>query len=209
VIAELTPSTRPQRSSSGPARIAARDIGGVEQHAGALERAHAGEPALRADRRLRRDEVRRRSRGGDVDIARIAERDERFAIGDLARRTGVSGGRRTPVNSISARSRSVDLDQLALVRLVALARDDADHDIVGIAPGELDDMRVGDDAVGPHREAAAMAEADHFVIDHRDGDDAHHAAGRGGDVVGICRPHPREKQRHHQQQPTHHRTRTL
>ena len=48
-------------------------------------------------------------------------------------------------------------------------------------------MRVGDDAVGRHGKARAMAETRHLIVDHRDGDDPHDPARRRGDIVGARR----------------------
>jgi hypothetical protein len=48
-----------------------------------------------------------------------------------------------------------------------------------------------------------MTEADHLVVDHRDRDDAHHAAPGGGDVVGRCRAGQPEGEREKEQQADH------
>src|SRR3546814_12200169 len=61
------------------ARIAARDLGGVDQHGDAVDRAPVRYIALAAHRRARGDVIGGAARGREIDIARIAQGDD---IGD-------------------------------------------------------------------------------------------------------------------------------
>jgi hypothetical protein len=64
-------------------------------------------------------------------------------------------------------------------------------------------VRVGDDPVRRDRKAAAVAEADHLIVDHRDRHDTHDSASGRGNVVGGCRTGQPEGEREKKQQTDH------
>ena len=184
----MTPSTRPHWSSNGPPRMAAGDVGGVEQGGDAVDRADVGEDADRAGRRQRRDIILGRARGGEIDIAGIAQSARPACRRRAGRcRAGSESGCRRSISS-KARSRAGSIATMRARMACAPCEGTTPIATSFPPPAPGDDMGVGDDPVRRDREAAAMAEVRDLLIlvelDHHDADDR--AAG-DGDVVGARR----------------------
>ena len=113
-----------------PARMAAGDVGGVEQGGDAVDRADVGEDADRAGRRQRRDIILGRAGGGEIDIAGIAQSGDRRAV---VERAGVERDRRIErrwSSSSKARSRAGSTATIwARIACAPSRRDDADRDV--------------------------------------------------------------------------------
>jgi hypothetical protein len=183
----VDPDDAPALVDERAARIAARYLGGVDQHRDPVDRLHVRHIAFAARRGARGDIVVGAARGREVDVAGVAEGDD---VGARIERAGIDRrGGQAALGDLDQRevARGIDRDQLARETLFPFRRDDAERDIAGVLDRRFDDMRVGDDPRRRNRDAAAMAEADNLAVDHRDGDDAHDAARCGADVVGGAR----------------------
>src|SRR3546814_12065415 len=100
------------------ARIAARDLGGVDQHGDAVDRAPVRYIALAAHRRARGDVIGGAARGREIDIARIAQGDD---IGARFERAGIDGGRRHPAFQIGRASGRERVCQYVSISVVAVS----------------------------------------------------------------------------------------
>ena len=166
-----------------PARIAARDRGGVEDGVELAAGPRARDIAAALDRRLAAEDVAQVEPLRAVDIHRIADAGHFAAVG---RQAAGQRQRGQPQGAGDADQRQVvtraDRDRLAIDRLAAAAGDDADAQRI-VAQGIAQHMRIGHHLVARDGKAGAVADRDQLLAIFADNDHAHHAA-RGGIDIG-------------------------